>query len=93
VIITGIATLVSNNSEDYPRILPAREDLVILPAGQEFILNQGVMAWPISGNPSSHKEFLCRLQPHLGDQKYSQTMTPCFRNDVLRGIEIPLRNL
>jgi len=46
--------------EDYPRILPAREDLVILPVGQEFIMNQGVpklVAWPISGNPLSHEEF------------------------------------
>jgi len=90
--------------EDYPRILPAREreDLVILPASQEFIMNQGVpdlVARPMSKNPSSHEEFLRRLQPsssHLGDQKHSQTTTPCFQNNlagVHRGIEIPLRDL
>jgi len=28
--------------EDYPRILLAKEDLFILPAGQEFIMNKGV---------------------------------------------------
>ena len=52
--------------EDYLRILPAKEDLVILPAGQEFIMNQGVpelVAWSISGNSSNHEEFLRRLQP------------------------------
>ena len=40
--------------EDYPRILPAREDLVVLPAGQEFIMNQGVpdlVAWPTAVYP------------------------------------------
>jgi len=88
--------------EDYPRILPTREDLVILPTGQEFIMNQGVpelVAWPISGNPLHHEEFLQTLQlssSHLGDQKHSQTTTPCFRNGlagVYRGIEIPLRDL
>ena len=88
--------------EDYPRVLPAGDDLVILPAGQGFIMNQGVLelvAWPVSGNPSNHKEFLQRLQPsflHPGDQKCSQTMTPCFQNGlagVHKGIEIPLRDL
>jgi len=88
--------------EDYPRILPARDDLVILPPGQEFIMNQGVPelgAWPISGNPSNHEEFLQRLQhssSHPGDPKRSQTTTHCFRNGlagVHRGIEIPLRDL
>jgi len=45
--------------EDYPRILPGNEDLVILPTGQEFIMSQGapeLVAWPISGNPSHHEE-------------------------------------
>jgi len=87
--------------ENYPRILPPRDDLVILPAGQEFIMNQGVlelMAWPTSGNPSNHEEFLQRLQlsySHLGDPRHSQTTTPCFRNGlagVCRGIEIPLKD-
>jgi len=34
--------------KDYPRILPARDNLVILPLRQEFIMNQGVLelvAW------------------------------------------------
>ena len=88
--------------EDYPRILPARNDLVILSPGQEFIMNQGVpelVAWPISGNPLNHKEFLQRLQhssSHPGDPKHSQTTTHCFRNGltgVCRGIKIPLRDL
>ena len=49
-------------------------------------MNQKVpelVAWPISGNPSNHEEFLQRLQhfsSHLGDPKRSQTMAPCFRN-------------
>ena len=88
--------------EDYPRILPAGEDLVILPTGQDFIMNQGVpelVAWPVSGNPSNHEEFLRRLRPsslHPGNQKHSPTTTPCFQNglaDVHRGIEIPLKDL
>ena len=70
--------------EDYPRILLAGEDLVILPTSQDFIMNQGVpelVAWPVSGNPSNHEEFLWRLQPsslHPRDQKHSQTTTLCF---------------
>ena len=88
--------------EDYPRILPAGEDLVILPTGQDFTMNQGVpelVAWLVSGNPSNHEEFLRRLRPsslYPGDQKHSRTMTPYFRNDltgVHRGIEIPLKDL
>ena len=90
VIITPLWTsqpwypIILGMLEDYLRILPAREDLVILPAGQEFIMNQGVpvlVAWPISRNPSNHEEFLQRLQPsssRLGDLKRSQTTTPCF---------------
>ena len=86
--------------EDYPRILPARDDLLILPPGQEFIMNQGVqelVAWPISRNPSNHEGFLQRLQHsslHPGDPKRNQITTNCFRNGlagVCRGIEIPLR--
>ena len=48
--------------EDFPRLLPA---LVILQSKQDFIMNQGVpmlVAWPISGNPLHHKEFLHKLQ-------------------------------
>ena len=65
-------------------------------------MNQGVpelVAWPVSGNPSDHEEFLRRLQPsslHPGDPKHSRTTTPCFRNGlagVHRGIEIPLKDL
>ena len=85
--------------EDYPRILPAGEDLVILLTGQDFIMNQGVpelVAWSVSGSPSNHKEFLWRLQPsflHPGDLKH---MTPCFRNGlagVHRGMKILLKDL
>ena len=65
-------------------------------------MNQGVpelVAWPVSGNPSNHEEFLWRLWPstlHPGDQKHSRTKAPCFLNGlagVHRGMEIPLKDL
>ena len=88
--------------EDFPRILPAQDDLVILQTEQAFIMNQGVpvlVAWPISENPLHQEEFLQRLQIscyHPGDQKLSQTTTCCLQNGlagVYKGIGIPLRDL
>ena len=88
--------------EDCPRMLPKQDDLVILPTEQEFIMSQGVpalVAWPISGNPSHHEEFLQKLQTsswHHGDPKLSQATIPCLLNGlagVCRGIEIPLWDL
>ena len=54
--------------EDYPHLLTSQEDLIMFPIDQEFIMNQGVpelVAWPISGNPSNHEEFLHKLQIQL----------------------------
>ena len=74
--------MVSNHPgllEDFPRLLPARTDRVILPADQEFIMKLGVLeliVWPISGNPLRHKEFLQRLHTYsypLGEQRPSRT--------------------
>ena len=51
--------------KDFRCLLPTRADLVILPTDQELIMKQGVpdlVAWPISGNPSHHKEFMQRVQ-------------------------------
>ena len=53
--------------EDYPRVLPHQTDLVVMPSDQGFLMQQGVptlIACPISGNPSHHKDFLLRLKPH-----------------------------
>ena len=89
--------------EDYPRLLSARQDLVILPTPQdEFIMKQGIpdlVAWPISGTPSHHEEFLRKLQTSScppGGQRLKQTMTLCLPNGLLgisKGIEIPLLDL
>ena len=88
--------------EDYPRLLPTRTDLVILPTGQEFIMKQGVpelIAWPISGNPLHHKEFLHRLQTSScppGGLRPSRTTTHCLPNGqigVSNGTGIPLLDL
>ena len=51
--------------EDLPRRIPHQPDLVVMPQGQEFLMQQGVpqlVAWPISGNPIHHEVFLRRLQ-------------------------------
>ena len=51
--------------QDYPCQLPPQQDLILSPSNQEFIMQQGtptLVAWPISGNPSLHEEFLHRLQ-------------------------------
>ena len=48
--------------EDFPRMLPAQENLVVLQTDQAFIMNQGapvLVAWPISRNPLHQEEF-CR---------------------------------
>ena len=74
--------MVSNHPgllEDFPRLLPVRTDLVILPTDSEFIIKLGVLeliVWPISGNPLLHKEFLPRLQTSsypLEEQRPSRT--------------------
>jgi len=88
--------------EDYPRLLNSQEDLIMLPTDQDFIMDQGVpelVAWPISGNPSNHEEFLLKLQtsscPH-GGQRHNQTTTLCLPDGqigVSKGIGIPLLDL
>ena len=88
--------------EDYLRLLPSVEDLVMLPSDQEFIMSQGVpdlVAWPISGNPSNHGEFLHKLQTSScppGGQKRNPTTIHCLPNGqigVINGIGIPLLDL
>ena len=52
--------------EDFPRLLPERDDLVTLQSEQEFIMSQGVsrlIAWPISGNPLHQEEFYRGYRP------------------------------
>jgi len=68
--------------EDYPRLLPANPNLVILLMVQDaFIMKQGVselVAWPISGNPLHYEEFLRKLRTSScppGDQRPSPTTT------------------
>ena len=88
--------------ENYPLILPSRPDLVVMPTGQEFLMKQGVpqlIAWPISGNPIYHKDFLQRLQalclPH-GETRPTQTTAPLLLNGlvgVTNGVEIPFQAL
>ena len=87
--------------EDFPRLLPERDDLVTLQSEQGFIMSQRMprlVAWSISGNPLHQEEFLQRLQTsyfHLGDQKLSQTIT-CLQSGpagVQKGIGIPLWDL
>ena len=88
--------------EDYPRILPMLPDLVVIPTGQEFLMKQGVpqlIVWPISGNPTHHKDFLQRLQalcsPH-GEIRPTPIMGPLSLNGlagVTSGTEIPLQDL
>jgi len=89
-------------SEDYPRLLPASQDLVPLPSNQEFLMTQGVpdlVAWPISGNPLHHKEFLQRLLTSScppGGQRLSLITAPCLPNGqigVSNGVGIPLLDL
>ena len=53
-----------------------------------------LVAWPISGNPSHHEEFLQKLQnSYPGDPKPSPATTQHLLNGlagVNSGIEIPL---
>jgi len=88
--------------EEFPRLLPVREDLVILQSEQDFIMSQGVptlVAWPISGNPLHHKEFLQKLQTsswHPGGLRQNQTTIRCLQSGlagVSQGTEIPLLDL
>jgi len=88
--------------EDYPRMLPTQSDLVMMPTGQEFLMQEGVpplIAWSISGDPTHHKDFLMRHQsscsPH-GEIK----LTPITDHPLLNGligvssvIEIPILDL
>ena len=83
--------------EDYPCVLLARQDLVILPTPQDkFIMKQGIpdlVAWPISGNHSLHEGFLQKLQTSSWRTKIKPTMILCLPNGLIgvsKGIEIPL---
>ena len=77
---------------------PHQTDLVVMPSDQGFLMQQGVptlIACPISGNPSHHKDFLLRLQtsclPH-GNLKPTPTMAPVSldgRIGASKGIGIP----
>ena len=83
-------------------MLPTQSDLVMFPMGQQFLIRKGVpplIAWPISGNPTHHKDFLMRHQsscsPH-GEIK----PTPIINRPLLSGligvgnrIEIPILEL
>ena len=100
-----LPTMVSNHLgllEYFPRLLPVRADLVILPTDQEFIMKQRVpelVAWPISGNPLHHKESLQRLQTSFyppGELRPSRTITHCLPNGqigISNGTGIPLLDL
>ena len=74
--------------EDYPRALPTQSDLVVMPTGQEFLIREGVpplIAWPISGNPIHHKDFLMRHQSSCslhGEIK----LTPIMDHPLLSGL-------
>ena len=85
--------------EDIPQQLPNQGDLIFLHPGQEFQMPQGcpnLVAWPISGNPSHHEEFLQRLQHSSyppGDLRPSPVTTQHLLNrlaGVTSGTEIPL---
>ena len=88
--------------EDLPRRIPPQPDLVVMPQGQEFLMQQGVpqlVAWPVSGNPIHHEDFLRKLQTsclHHGETKLTPIMTPHFQSGlagVSRGVEIPFQDL
>ena len=88
--------------EDYPRRIPQQSDLVSMPLGQEFLMQQGVpqmVVWPISGNPTHHEEFLRKVQTsclHHGETKQTPIMVPHSLDGlagVSRGVEIPLEDL
>ena len=85
--------------EDYPRILPAKEDLVILPTCQVFIMSQGVLelvAWPISGSPLHHEIRGFSPSPRIMETQNTVKLQLLVLNGlagVHRGIEIPLWDL
>ena len=88
--------------EDYPRRIPQQPDLVSMPSSQKFLVQQAVpqlVAWPVSGNPIHHEEFLHKLQTsclHRGGTKPTPTMAPLSLGrlaGVNRGVEIPLWDL
>lgn len=88
--------------EDYPRRIPQQPDLVSMPLGKNFLMQQGVpqlVAWPVSGNPIHHEVFLHKLQTsclHHGGTKPTPTMVPHSLDGlagVVRGVEIPLWDL
>ena len=85
-----------------PQMLPQLPDLVVTPTDQDFLMKEGVpqlIAWPISGDHTRHKDFLCRLQtsclPH-GGTRPTPTITPPLL-DRLAGVnnrvEIPFLDL
>ena len=65
-------------------------------------MKQGVptlVAWPVSGSPLHHKEFLRKLQSyssHHGEAKRTVVTTHYFQNGLVgvsKGIKIPLLDL
>ena len=88
--------------EDYTRKIPQQQDLLSMPMGQEFLMQHGVrqlVAWPVSGNPIHHEDFLTRLQTpclHHGGTKQTPTTVPPMLNglaDVSNRIEISFLDL
>ena len=88
--------------EDLPQRIPHQPDLVVMPQGQEFLMQQGapqLVVWPISGNPIHHEDFLHRLQTsrlHHGETKLTPTIGPHSLSGlagVSRGVEIPFQDL
>ena len=87
--------------EDLPQRIPPQPDLAAKPQRQEFLMQQGILqlvAWPISGNPILHEDFLCKLQTsclHHGETRPYPTMAPHSLSGlagVSRGIEIPFQD-
>jgi len=95
--------VVVSNSTGAPGGLPSvSANPVVMPAGQEFLIKQGVpqlITWPISGNPIHHRDFLQKLQalcsPH-GEIKPIPTIIPPLLNGlagVTNGVEISFQDL
>ena len=88
--------------EDYPWKIPQHQDLVLMPVREDFLMQQGVpqlVAWPISGNPMHHEDFLHRLWiscSHHGGTKPIPTMVPPSLDGLAginKGVEIPFWDL
>ena len=88
--------------QDYPRQLPPHQDLILTPSNQEFLMQREIptlVAWPTSGNPSLHEEFLHRLQTyssHHGGTKQTPATAHYLQNELIgvsNGVEIPLLGL